>query len=550
MRAVMYPRVSTDIQRGNYSIASQIKDMMAYAHDRGYTLVGDMFVDPVTGQDAPKGKGVPAYVDDYTSTELSRPGLNACLVFLNTTGFDVMIAHAVDRLARDPYFRQTIEREVANFGAKVEYVLGNYEESAEGEVRKDLDATFAKWENAKRVERSNRGKMRKAEIGKFVAGYAPFGYRVDLNALGGLVIFEPEAQIVREIYEWYIESRLSLSQVARELNARGVPTAQKGKKWTASSIAHLLKNTAYVGYVYYNKTKKVNGKRARRERSEWVKIECQPLTSQDVFEAARDLLKHNKEYRRKHSSRFYLLSGLVFCSECERVYAATILNPGNGRDSRQGYRHRISQGHCINRVFSARFLEPLVWEQVTQILLNPKSLRKGYQKMMEEEEGKYDRQMRHLEVIRSGIEKLEAKKRRLQAVYLDPDIGMSKGEYLSEKKLLEEQIAAAYEDIDRIESELKKVPTEEDLQSLEELAGEIVTALGNNLDIPPEDKRNVMEMLHIKVIISPEKNITVEGWFSTDGLLSTSYSGNPSRPTRRFQAADVCRRTSPRIPCP
>jgi hypothetical protein len=77
-------------------------------------------------------------------------------------------------------------------------------------------------------------------------------------------------------------------------------------------------------------------------------------------------------------------------------------------------------------------------------------------------------------------------------------------------------------DIEKIESELKKVPTEEDLESLEAMASKIVTALGYNLDIPAVDKRRVMEMLHIKVIISPDKNVTVEGWFSDDGLLSTS----------------------------
>src|SRR6266496_254313 len=182
LRAAMYPRVSTDVQRGNYSIPSQVKDMVRYAEERGYVLVGDRFIDPVTGQDTSKVDGaIPAYVDDYTGTELSRPGLNACLAFLQSTGFDVLIAHSIDRLARDPFFRQTIEREVASLGARVEYVLGNYDESPEGEVRKDLDATFAKWENAKRVERSNRGKKRKAEMGKFVSGRAPYGYRVDLD---------------------------------------------------------------------------------------------------------------------------------------------------------------------------------------------------------------------------------------------------------------------------------------------------------------------------------------------------------------------------------
>lgn len=215
---------------------------------------------------------------------------------------------------------------------------------------------------------------------------------------------------------------------------------------------------------------------------------------------------------------------MVFCSECECVYAASGIYPTpNRKHSRQMYRHRISQGHCCNRQFPARLLEPMVWEQVTQILLNPKSLREGYQKMIEEEEGRYERQMRHLEVLRNGIEKIQAKKRRLQAVYLDPDIGMSKGEYLSEKKLLDGEIVAANEDIEQIESELRKVPTEDDLRSLEEMASEIVTALGHNLDIPPIDKRNVMEMLHIKVIVSPDKNVKIEGWYSTDGLSSTSY---------------------------
>ena len=249
-----------------------------------------------------------------------------------------------------------------------------------------------------------------------------------------------------------------------------------------------------------------------------------PIVAEDLFESARDLLNYNKEYRRKHPKRFYLLSGMVFCSECECVYAASGIYPTpNRKHSRQMYRHRISQGHCCNRQFPARLLEPMVWEQVTQILLNPKSLREGYQKMIEEEEGRYERQMRHLEVLRNGIEKIQAKKRRLQAVYLDPDIGMSKGEYLSEKKLLDGEIVAANEDIEQIESELRKVPTEDDLRSLEEMASEIVTALGHNLDIPPIDKRNVMEMLHIKVIVSPDKNVKIEGWYSTDGLSSTSY---------------------------
>jgi hypothetical protein len=62
---------------------------------------------------------------------------------------------------------------------------------------------------------------------------------------------------------------------------------------------------------------------------------------------------------------------------------------------------------------------------------------------------------------------------------------------------------------------------------LEEMAGKLVRALGKNPDISPEDKRPVLEMLNIKVLISPDKEIKIEGWFAPptdDGLLSTSRS--------------------------
>jgi len=177
-RAVIYARVSTDMQRENFSIPTQIAECINYANMRNYTILGEQFVDSVTGKDVAAGHpdAIPAYVDDYTSRELSRPSLDASLAYLENYGFDVLIVHAIDRLARDPYIRQTLEREFNSRGARVEFVLGDYDETPEGEVRKDLDATFAKWENAKRVERSLRGKRRKARSGKWIHGMPPYGH--------------------------------------------------------------------------------------------------------------------------------------------------------------------------------------------------------------------------------------------------------------------------------------------------------------------------------------------------------------------------------------
>lgn len=133
-------------------------------------------------------------------------------------------------------------------------------------------------------------------------------------------------------------------------------------------------------------------------------------------------------------------------------------------------------------------------------------------------------QLKHLEVLQVGVEKLSNKRSRLQQVYLDPDIGMSKEEYLAEKRTLDDQIKSAQEEVEKTEKELSHIPSEEDLVQLEELARTITEALGYNLDIPEGEKRRIMELLNIKVLISPDKEIKLTGFFysSDSGLLSTS----------------------------
>lgn len=527
LRAALYARVSTDIQRENYSIPTQISDMLNYAKLEGYAVVGDHYVDFITGKDTAKSESaIPAFVDDYTSTELSRPGLNAALLFLEATGFDVLIVHAIDRLARDPYFRQTIEREFMARGARVEYVLGNYDDTPEGEVKKDLDATFAKWENAKRVERCNRGRKRKAEMGKFVMGTVPYGYRMDRNAFGGLSVNEEQAEVVRQIFSWFVDDRVSVDQIVRELNRTGAKTYYQSSVWAKSTVHHILENTTYAGHFFYQKNKRQGKKVIKRDPSEWIRIECTPIVSMDAFLAAQEIKNHNKEYVRRMPKRFYLLTGMIICANCRKAYITQTKKPGKNRlkNEAASYRHRMNHGHCSNKTISARVLQPMVWDKVVNILLNPMSLREGYEQSMEKEKQKQARQIQHLEHLQSVIYKLKVKREKLQAIYLDPDVGMTKTEYMELKTPIDEQIKAASLEVETTAQELQHVPTSEDLKSLEQFAAKILNTLGDNLDISPQDKRQIMQMLNLKVVISRDGNIKLEGWFApqSDGLLSTT----------------------------
>jgi site-specific DNA recombinase len=58
-----------------------------------------------------------------------------------------------------------IEEEFKRDGVMIEYVLGQYEDSDEGRLQKQIRASIAKYEKAKILERSKRGKQGKAKSG-------------------------------------------------------------------------------------------------------------------------------------------------------------------------------------------------------------------------------------------------------------------------------------------------------------------------------------------------------------------------------------------------
>ena len=525
-RAIIYARVSTDRQRNNYSVPSQIEACVQYAQEHNYRLVGDRFVDPDTGRDSlnRNNGAIRAYADDFTSTQLSRPRLDDALDYLEKVGYDVVIVFSLDRLARDPYVRQTLELDFEKYGARVEFVQGDYDDSPEGEVRKDLDATFAKWENAKRVERCNRGKRRKAEEGLFVAGRAPYGYEMDQSAKGGLAVNSQQAGIVKRIFHLYVQERKSIRGIARILTAdSGAITYTGRSKWAHSSVRRILSNTIYAGYGFYNKNER-NGKRLKkRPREEWIRYETTPIVEEWVFDEAQERRAENKRIRRRQPSRFYLLSGMVLCRRCGRPYhAQTKRATSNNRlkNDAQSYRHRASSGHCRNHQISARFLEPVVWDEITKILLQPERLLRGYEESLAEQQEETARQKSYLRNLEEQLTRLKKKRRNLTSAYIDPEIKFTKAEYIEQKENLDNDIAALRKRIRQLTKRLDSTPRPADLETLEEFASEVRSVLTQQDKLTPAKKRKLLQTLHVKIFVNPDDTLDIEGWFgeSADGL--------------------------------
>lgn len=528
-KAIIYARVSTDEQRDNYSISSQVDECRKYIEAKGYQLVGNQYVDAVTGFDAISG--IPAFVDDYSSSEVNRPSLDAAYEYLKLYGFDVAVVFSVDRLDRNP---AKFYAHLAQFKpASVEFVKENFDESYTGDFMRSVMAAAAKLDNDMRIERFNRGKRQKARRGFFVSGKPPMGYVKDRNSLGGLAIDPDNAELVKMIFDEYVNNDASIHGLAQRLNRDGEYKPRYSDKWNVSSLNKILRNPAYVGKVYYNKNINIDGKMKKRDKSEWIEINIPPMIDQVLFDKAQARLDESRDSIRKKAKRFYMLSGMVFCADCGKVYGGQAQRAGYNRRITDGifYRHSTNYGHCRNHSISANLLDPVVWDLVQGVLLDPEKLKRGYDEALAVKTKTNEKTRERFVALTKEKEKLEAKLKSLTEMMLDPEVRMTKAEYLDHRKSIQSQIASTIQLMDQCGQIIVQMPTPIEFESLEKFSSIVKDVLVNHKDqITPQWKREILRKLHIKVLINKDETGEVIGGVGNIGTIDSVNAAKVRRP--------------------
>ena len=152
---------------------------------------------------------------------------------------------------------------------------------------------------------------------------APYGYRlIDKK----LVIYEPEAEVVRWIYRAYLNG-LSIGGIARELTTMGVATKSGQNCWKGSIIAYILRNERYNGDSLFQKCYGENDvpfkeRRNHGERDQFfAKNTHQAIVESDVFDSVQVLLrKRRNQFKREGTQNRYPLTCRIRCSECGSFY--------------------------------------------------------------------------------------------------------------------------------------------------------------------------------------------------------------------------------------
>lgn len=180
----------------------------------------------------------------------------------------------------------------------------------------------------------------KRRKGEFIGAFAPYGYKKAPENKNALIIDEEAAEIVRNIYQWFVYEGMSKNGIAHRLNDLGIvsPAAYKKSKglnfccpqsgkndglWSPSSVTTILKNKMYLGIMVQGKqtviSYKVHEKRAVPEE-DWYMVPDthEPIIEAELFQKAADL--QTRDTRTAPAGRsLHLLSGFIRCADCKKA---------------------------------------------------------------------------------------------------------------------------------------------------------------------------------------------------------------------------------------
>lgn len=399
IQAAIYARVSSDAQADEQTIDSQVAALREQvAKDNVLLRDENCFLD-----------------DGISGSTLNRPALERLRDGAYVGGFQRLYVHSPDRLARKYAYQVLLVDELQKHGIEIVFLNRAIGASPEEDLLLQMQGMFAEYERAKIMERSRRGKRHAATRGSVsVLSAAPFGYRFITRREGdgqaAYEVNEPQAAVVRQIFEWVGRDRLSIGEVTRRLRAQGVKTATNKDWWDRTSVWGMLKNPAYKGFAAFGKTRtgprrpqlrtqRGHSKTPRRTgstydtaASEQLSIPVPTIVSEELFAAVETQLTENRQRgRESRRGAKYLLQGLVQCACCGYAYYGKPVSRSSAKGKVPYAYYRCvgtdayrfgGQRVCENKQARTDKLDEAVWQDACELLRHPKLLRKEYERRL------------------------------------------------------------------------------------------------------------------------------------------------------------------------
>ncbi|MGB3713322.1 MAG: recombinase family protein, partial [Candidatus Promineifilaceae bacterium] len=430
----------------------------------------------------------------------------------------------------------------------LDYVIGDYQATPEGQLNKHIKAVIAEYEREKIKERMVRGRRRKAKAGYVVLhGNTPYGYNAQKDDNGvTLVIDKSTAEMVRMIFELYTVRGWGSPKITRELNRLGIapPSVAKqtrtprAREWNQSQVMRIVKNETYAGTWHYGKRNRT-GKNARDYH---IAVDVPAIISLEVFEQAQLKRRTNTRLATRNTKMEYLLARRCFCGECQAPLHA--ITKKHRASDYSYYRcpvphaqgtHYMNKQCSMTKHFRADYWDRMVWQEIRVFLADPGRLIKGIKRYQEEQETINEPRRNKLAFIEDLIVQRRKELGLLLDIYLSG--GFPQDVLYERQERLEGMIDALEAEQESVNAQLEQTITHEQLDDLQIFAANIAEGLCE-ADEEFETRRRMLDYLHVKVEFSLEEGVEVAQLSCEFGLnkripLSDIPSSTPRNSSHR-----------------
>ncbi len=503
MRVAIYVRVSTQRQAQTQTIEQQIERLKAHITAKGWLLDAERI-----------------YRDDgHSGAKLNRPGLDSLRDHAALAEFDLVLVTAPDRLARNYVHQVLLIEEFDKRGIPVEFLDRPMSDDPHDQLLLQIRGAVAEYERTLIADRMRRGRLIKFRAGKLLPWTRPpYGYRVDPDHPRDAALVqldEAESAQVVQMFAWYLESQTTLYTVAKRLSDLSLPTPTGKPRWNVSTVRGILKNPAYTGNAYTNRSRPVSAKHrksalrpigpgnstAPRPVEEWIAVPVPAIVSQENFDQVQAKLALNqKEASRNNKTNQYLMHGLVSCGKCRLSATARALPTGNQYYVCRGRTDSLliaQEQRCIARYVPAIQLDDLVWQDLCSVITNPDILNYA----LERAHGGHwlpQELQSQLEGLNKASKQIERQQERLLEAYIANIIQLP--EFERKRKELVQKQEARHKQENQLQAQSTQLVTLAQVaDSIEAFCAKIQPTLEH---ASFEQKRQLVELLIDRVVVA------------------------------------------------
>lgn len=289
-----------------------------------------------------------------TRSKKPRPDYKQLIADAKAGRIDTIIAYTSGRLTRRPREHEDLIELAEKYGIKFYYVASpsfDLNTSAGRRVARILAANDA-GEAEDIAERVARAKKANAKAGKYLGGYRAYGYEGPIKNSKGeitnrgrinVALVDAEVKVYLECVDRVIAGERP-STVARDLNERGIQSPA-GKQWTVGNMKRILLKKRYVIFDDADPEKRGTLEHDGNEyQAVWAGLITR--TQYELMMSRLNDIAQKWDHGMIHG-RAYLLSGILFCGQCDGPMTGSRRDASHGNARR--YRCRSHDSH-YNRI--------------------------------------------------------------------------------------------------------------------------------------------------------------------------------------------------------